>query len=166
LSRWQAFNALWRQQWHPASEDERGIRVAGIVVSLAAHLFFFLFLAYLAYVRIMALPMDEEAASTGEDVVQVEYIGEGTPDEEGGGPPPGEEIAEQASAAASPQPVPQPAPPQPQPQPQERQAEARPTPPAIARPEPAPPRLAPVPESVVQVPPVDQPLAATETPEP
>src|SRR5690606_4112724 len=63
LNRWQAFNALWRQQWHPASEDERGIRVAGIVVSLASHLFFFLFLAYLAYVRIMALPVAEEAAS-------------------------------------------------------------------------------------------------------
>src|SRR5690606_8054284 len=40
LSRWQAFNALWRQQWHPASEDERGIRIAGVVVSLVAHLFF------------------------------------------------------------------------------------------------------------------------------
>src|SRR5690606_33481737 len=143
-------------------EDERGIRVAGIVVSLASHLFFFLFLAYLAYVRIMALPVAEEAASTGEDVIQVEYIGEGTPDEEGGGPPPGEEVAEHAPAAASQQPAPQPVPPQPQPQ--ERQAEATPTPPAIARPEPAPPRLAPIPEPVVQAPPVDQPLQVTETP--
>src|SRR3546814_15299106 len=49
---------------------------------------------------------------------------------------------------------------------QARQAEARPTPPAITRPETAPPRLAPVPEPVVQVPPVDQPLQVTETPAP
>src|SRR3546814_12139684 len=90
LNRWQAFNVLWRQQWHPASEDERGTRIVAIVVSLVAHLFFAVFLLYVAYVRIMALP--EEAASAGEDVIQVEYIGEGTPDEEGGGPPPGEEV--------------------------------------------------------------------------
>src|SRR3546814_5597808 len=76
------FNVLWRQQWHPASEDERGTRIVAIVVSLVAHLFFAVFLLYVAYVRIMALP--EEAASAGEDVIQVEYIGEGTPDEEGG----------------------------------------------------------------------------------
>src|SRR3546814_19586065 len=70
LNRWQAFNVLWRQQWHPASEDERGTRIVAIVVSLVAHLFFAVFLLYVAYVRIMALP--EEAASAGEDVIQVE----------------------------------------------------------------------------------------------
>src|SRR3546814_1845724 len=73
LNRWQAFNVLWRQQWHPASEDERGTRIVAIVVSLVAHLFFAVFLLYVAYVRIMALP--EEAASAGADVIQVEYIG-------------------------------------------------------------------------------------------
>src|SRR3546814_2050905 len=44
LNRWQAFNVLWRQQWHPASEDERGTRIVAIVVSLVAHLFFAVFL--------------------------------------------------------------------------------------------------------------------------
>src|SRR3546814_11561441 len=92
-------SVLWRQQWHPASEDERGTRIVAIVVSLVAHLFFAVFLLYVAYVRIMALP--EEAASAGEDVIQVEYIGEGTPDEEGGGPPPGAEVAAQAPPARS-----------------------------------------------------------------
>lgn len=170
LSRWQAFNVLWRQQWHPASEDERGIRVAGILVSLAAHVFFAAFLLYAAYVRMMALP--EEADSAGEDVIQVEYIGEGTPDEEGGGPPPGEEVAEQAPAAESPQAAPQTAPPQPPAQTQaptqeqERQARALPTPPSITRPEAVPPRLAPLPRPDVQVPPVEQALQVTETPEP
>ena len=166
LNRWQAFSTLWRQQWHPASEDERGTRIVAIVVSLVLHVFFAAFLLYVAYVRLMALP-EEEDASAGEDVIQVEYIGQGTPDEEGGGPPPGEEVAEQApaaAAAASPQTVPQPAPPQPPAQ--ERQAEARPTPPAITRPETAPPLLAPVPELTVQVPAVGQPLQVTETPEP
>src|SRR3546814_16841550 len=88
---------MWQQQWHPASECDRGTRIVAIVVSLVAHLFFAVFLLYVAYVRIMALP--EEAASAGEDVIQVEYIGEGTPDEEGGGPPPGEEVAEIGRAA-------------------------------------------------------------------
>src|SRR5690606_26789202 len=109
LGRWRAFNALWRQQWHPASEDERGIRIAGLAVSLAVHLLFAAFLAYLAFVRLMALPV--EAASAGEDVIQVEYIGEGTPDEAGGGPPPGEDAAEPSPMqgdVAGEQPAPQP----------------------------------------------------------
>src|SRR3546814_18242047 len=83
LNRWQAFNVLWRQQWHPASEDERGTRIVAIVVSLVAHLFFAVFLLYVASVRLMAMP--EAAARAGEGVIQVEYIGEGTPDAEGGG---------------------------------------------------------------------------------
>src|SRR3546814_14716924 len=80
LNRWQAFNVLWRQQWHPASEDARGTRIVAIVVSLVAPLFFAVFLLYVAYVRIMALP--EEAASAGEDVIQVDYIADGTPHQE------------------------------------------------------------------------------------
>ena len=161
LNRWRAFNTLWRQQWHPASEDERGARVFALVVALVVHLFFAVFLLYLAYVRIMAVP---EPASAGEDVIQVEYIGEDTPDEEGGGPPQGEVVVEEtppAAAASSPPPQP------PQPQPQQQQQPQPPAPPAIARPEPAPPSLVPiVPEPVVQVPPVDQPLQVTETVQP
>lgn len=159
LNRWQAFNTLWRQQWHPASADERGMRVFALVAALVVHLFLAVFLLYVAYVRFMAVP---EPASAGEDVIQVEYIGEGTPDEEGGGPPQGEMVVQETPPAAASSS----APPQ-QPQPQPQQASARPTPPGIARPEATPPPLAPdIPEPVVQVPPVDQPLQVTETPQP
>src|SRR5690606_1807126 len=122
LNRWQAFNTLWRQQWHPATRDERGIRMVAIVVTLLVHLFFALFLSYLAYVRLMAIPEDAEA-SAGEDVIQVEFIGEGTPEEEGGGPPPGEAAVEETPAAAAqgearPPAQAAPTPPQPEPPPQ------------------------------------------------
>src|SRR3546814_19930107 len=56
LNRWQAFNVLWRQQWHPASDDESGTRIVDIVVSLVAHLFLPGFMQYVAHVRILALP--------------------------------------------------------------------------------------------------------------
>ena len=167
LDRWRAFNTLWRQQWHPASEDERGLRVLAMAVTLLLHLFFALFLAYLAYVRIMAIPEQGEA-SAGEEVIQVEFIGEGTPEDEGGGPPQGEAVAEETPAAAArgedrpPRPA-APVPPQPE---QAQQAAAQPTPPQITRPEPARPALSPqVPEAVVELPQA-QPLQVTETPQP
>ena len=56
LNRWQAFTTLWRQQWQPASEDERGVRIVASVVTLLVHLFLAIFLLYLAYVRFMAIP--------------------------------------------------------------------------------------------------------------
>ncbi|HVI60206.1 MAG TPA: hypothetical protein VM619_15210 [Luteimonas sp.] len=157
LNRWQAFNTLWRQQWHPASEDERGLRIFASVVTLVVHLFLAVFLLYLAYVRFMGNPAP---ASEGEDVVQVEYIGEGTPEDTGGGPPQGEATAQQvpapaASAAKSPSP-PAPRPP--------AQAAAQPPPapvsPPVAAAEPS------VPTPPVPTPPVAQPLQVTETPEP
>src|SRR5690606_21280311 len=107
----------------------------------------------------------EEEARAGEDVIQVEFIGDGTPEEEGGGPPPGETVAEETPAAAaqgdtrSPQPAPPPQPGQ--------QVAAQPTPPDIIRPELARPTLvSTLPEPVVRVPPVQQPLQVTETPQP
>src|SRR5690606_19515741 len=38
--RWRAFAALWRQDWQPASADERGTRVAAMAGSLLLHLLF------------------------------------------------------------------------------------------------------------------------------
>jgi hypothetical protein len=158
LNRWQAFNALWRQQWHPASEDERGMRVLAGVVTLVVHLFLAVFLLYLAYIRFMGNPAP---ASEGEEVVQVEYIGEGTPEDTGGGPPQGEADAQQvpapaAAAAAAKTPAPArhaPAARASQPPP----APAAPPVAATQPPEPAPPAPAP---------PVEQPLQVTETPQP
>src|SRR3546814_16634041 len=66
LNRWQAFNVLWRQQWHPASEAERGTRIVAIVVALVAPLFFAVFLLYVAYVLLMALPGEAASAAQGQ----------------------------------------------------------------------------------------------------
>jgi hypothetical protein len=151
LNRWQAFNTLWRQQWHPASQDERGIRVFASVVTLVVHLFLAIFLLYLAYVRFMGIP---EPTSAGEDVIQVEYIGEGTPDETGGGPPPGEMTVQETpspAASAATAPTSQSAPSAPAPQPATREV-------AVEAP--------PVPSPPAQAPPVEQPLQVTETPQP
>jgi hypothetical protein len=152
LNRWQAFTTLWRQQWHPASEDGRGVRIVASVITLLVHLFLAIFLIYLAYVRFMGIP---EPASEGEDVIQVEYIGDGTPDEQGGGPPQGEATADVTPSKAA--------------------AQQNPAPPADQQPAqpPQPPQTAPVaavePPMPVQpspAPPVAQPLQVTETPAP
>ncbi|MGH8032897.1 MAG: hypothetical protein ACREO8_11185, partial [Luteimonas sp.] len=95
LNRWQSFSTLWRQQWHPESRDSRATRVVGIVVSLLLHLLFAVFLVYLAYVRLMAVSTD---APEGEDVIQVQYIGDGTPQDTGGGPAQAATVAPPAGA--------------------------------------------------------------------
>ena len=83
LSRWQAFATLWRQQWHPARRDERGLRIFAMGASLVVHACFAVALAWLMYLHLLVLlaapPMGEAA------VVQVEYIGTGTPEDVGGG---------------------------------------------------------------------------------
>src|SRR5690349_18465922 len=51
LNDWQAFTTLWRQQWQPASADDRGQRIAAMAISLFAQLVFAIFLLWLAYAR-------------------------------------------------------------------------------------------------------------------
>jgi hypothetical protein len=102
LNDWQAFTTLWRQQWQPASADDRGQRIAAMAISLFAQLVFAIFLLWLAYARYGGEP----PVQAGEEVVQVEFIGEGTPEEQGGGaasgPEPQPAAAEQAAAPAAP----------------------------------------------------------------
>jgi hypothetical protein len=151
LNRWQSFNTLWRQQWHPASRDERSTRIVASVITLLVHIFLAAFLLYLAYVRFMGIP--EDAAREGdEDVIQVEYIGEGTPQEQGGGPAQGEQ-AQPTPAAASPATKPQPAP----------VAEVVPPPPSPTAPETS---TQPAPQNQAPAIPAPQPLQVTETPTP
>jgi hypothetical protein len=145
LGRWRAFASLWRQEWHPASRDERGVRIFATVVSLLLHVVFSVVLVWLMYARFMAFAPSE--APRGEDVVQVEFIGEGTPEDEGGGPAQGETpqpVAGSASAStqSSNEPVTQPVPELPEPS-MALQEETPPQPPA---------------------PPAAQPLQVTETP--
>ncbi|WP_133501126.1 hypothetical protein [Cognatilysobacter terrigena] len=83
LNRWQAFGTLWRQHWHPASKDERSWRWIAGGVDAVWHAVLIVMLLVITALRIMPpAPPEEDVA------VQVEYIGRGTPAEEGGGPAP------------------------------------------------------------------------------
>jgi hypothetical protein len=102
LNRWQAFATLWRQQWQPPAQEDRAARIAAYAITFILHVLLLLILLWLASVRIVGT-----SAPQGEEVVQVEYIGTGTPEDNGGGPPSGEpeQPAAAASAAASPAPA-------------------------------------------------------------
>ncbi|HEY4556348.1 MAG TPA: hypothetical protein VIG68_07950, partial [Lysobacter sp.] len=82
LGRWRAFAALWRQDWHPASREERWWRWTAGGVSFGWHVLIAVLLLVVTALRFVPPgPLEEE-------VIQVEYIGDGTPAEQGGGPAP------------------------------------------------------------------------------
>ncbi|MDQ3617852.1 MAG: hypothetical protein M3374_03905, partial [Pseudomonadota bacterium] len=82
MTRWQAFSSVWRQQWQTPSREERGMRWLSGGLSALLHMLLGVLLLWLLYVptRIASPPPE------GETVVQVEFIGTGTPEEIGGGP--------------------------------------------------------------------------------
>lgn len=80
LTRWQAFATLWRQQWHPPEPEDRKVRWVAGIVSALWHLVIGAMLIWLMYIRFMGLG----TPAKGDNVVQVEYIGQGTPQEVGG----------------------------------------------------------------------------------
>ncbi|MGH8083789.1 MAG: hypothetical protein ACREPV_00745 [Lysobacter sp.] len=142
LSRWQAFSTLWQQQWHAQeSDDERRWHWLAAGISGGWHLFLAALLAWLIY-----LDLDNVAhpPPKGEElVVQIEYVGDGTPEEVGGGPEPETievvETLERAEAA----------------KPTEAIEPSEATPPsetAVAAPLPEPSPL-PLPSPTLQVPP-------------
>lgn len=93
--------ALWRlnrQQWEPAPREQRGLRMFAAAVSGVAHVLFGMLLLWLAIVAIDSLPSKDDAAG---EVVQVEFIGEGTPEDTGGGPAQGEDEAQPPAATAA-----------------------------------------------------------------
>jgi hypothetical protein len=166
LNTFQAFAALLRQQWQPIGPEDRWQRIAAFSISAFMQLVFALFVLWLAYARYGGAPTPVQE---GEDVVQVEFIGEGTPEEQGGGEPagpqPDPQPARTATRAPAPDqarsspPAPAPAEPVVQPEPQPP-APQPPAPVAVA--EPAPPRELPTPPEPLPEP----PLQATEVPEP
>ncbi len=96
LNRWQAFSTLWRQQWQPPEREDRKARWFSGAVAALWHVLFaamLLWLMYLQYVNVSPPPR-------GEDVVQVEFIGVGTPEEIGGGLAPAETSDAEAAAAS------------------------------------------------------------------
>ena len=156
LGGWAAFRALWRQQWAPPGRDERGLRVFSKSVSIVLHLLFLIALSLLMHARFMLAPAPD--AQRGEHVIEVEFIGSGTPEEDGGGAPP-----ETATAVTEAEPVEEPVPqPLPQPVAEPQPPESQPAPEAVAQAEPEP-----EPEPPVELPPpAEQPLVVTETPLP
>src|SRR5690606_4770195 len=153
--------ALLRQRWQPVGPEGRWQRIVAFSVSAFMQLVFALFVLWLAYARYGGAPAP---ADEGEDVVQVEFIGQGTPEEQGGGEPigprPDQQTARPATSAPAPAPAPAPA-----------QA-AAPAPVAVAEPAPprelpTPPEPLPEPEPPTPAPAVaSQPLQATEVAEP
>ncbi|MGO1072615.1 hypothetical protein [Lysobacter sp. CA199] len=157
LNRWQAFATLWRQQWQPPEREERGLRWAAGIVSLLWHILFGGLLIWLMYLQFFATRPPPE----GENVTMIEYIGEGTPAEPGGG---------QQQPSDQPQTEPTPATAEPSPQPSQQAATA-PSPPQVAVATPPPPELqAPLPEVAQrdvpepQIPPptVEQPVMVSK----
>src|SRR5690606_32713740 len=73
------------QEWQPASRDERWTRVIATSGSLLLHLLFAAALVWLMLARFHFAAPPEDARDGEEHVLQVEYIGEGTPDDSGGG---------------------------------------------------------------------------------
>ncbi|MBD9481184.1 hypothetical protein IB225_19490, partial [Pseudoxanthomonas sp. PXM02] len=156
-SRAQALRSLFYQGWGPPPREERWMRWAAGFSSSALHLLFFLFLLWVALVKIP--PPPEEAGDSSR--VRLELIGEGSPEETGGATQAAESAAEQATSAAP-----------------ASQALASPatTPPSVAEPSPPLPDIA-APDVAVDVPPIpprdvpvpeiaDQPLRVTEVAEP
>lgn len=133
LNRWQAFATLWRQQWHPPEREERRLRWVAATFSVLWHIFVAGALIWLMYLQFFATRPPPQ----GEDVTMIEFIGDGTPKDPGGG-------AQQPSD----QPRTEPTPPQPP---------STPAPPQAAQP---PPQVAisapPTPELQASVPEVPQ----------
>lgn len=116
LGRWRAFVLLWRHEWQPASSDERWARIAATSGSLLLHLLFAVAMVWLMLHRFHFPAPQAEARDGEEHVLQVEYIGEGTPADAGGGapgapvesPPRPPAPAAPATPTASPAPAPRP----------------------------------------------------------
>jgi hypothetical protein len=102
LTRWQAFATLWRQEWQPPTAEDRRTHVLATTITLLWHLLFGIFLLWLMTSMVEFDP--EAERRRGEDVVQVEFVGTGTPEEVGGGQVPQvrEETTPSQAAQAAP----------------------------------------------------------------
>jgi hypothetical protein len=100
LGRWRAFAMLWRQEWQPASRDERWTRITAMSGTLLLHVLFVVALVVLMFTRFHFLPAEADARDGEQHVLQVEYIGEGTPTDTGGGAAEGAPDAPDAPAPA------------------------------------------------------------------
>lgn len=149
LNRYQAWRSLLYQGWEPPPREERGLRWFAGFTSAFMHLLFFLFLLWVALVQLPP-PVPDAGDSSR---VRLEFIGDGTPEEPGGGPPAAEPSPETARTAPQQETGGAPAP-----------AAARPPDVAMPTLTAEVPERAPrdVPEPTI----ASQPLQVTEVPEP
>lgn len=148
LNGWQAFVRLWRQDWRERPVPDRRTRTVSMALAVLLHL---LWLQLMILFMVARYPgAAEEDEPLGENITQVEFIGEGTPQDDGGG-------AQQAE-----QPVPElaasPAPAAAAPAASAQEASPPPPPPSVAEVETPPDEVPP--------PVAEQPLVVTETSEP
>lgn len=144
LGRVQALRALLRPQWDATPADGRGERRFAALLSAVLHVLVVWLLFLIPYTP------PGPPAPRGDDVVQVEFIGDGTPEDSGGGAPAADVPSEQPAPAQAASP-------------------AQPAPPVAAAAPPAPPSESPPPEPVPEPQPeavARQPLQVTETPVP
>jgi hypothetical protein len=99
LTRWQAFNTLWRQDWHAPEPEDRKVRWFAGAITAVWHVVLCILLLWFWYTQLQFI--EEASKRRGEEVVQVEFIGRGTPEEVGGGQSqePAQEAPEAAAAA-------------------------------------------------------------------
>lgn len=138
LNRWQAFGTLWRQEWEPAHGASRSQRVAAYAITLVTHMLLVVLLLWLGEMRVDGMP-----AAPGEQIVQVEFIDEGTPRDEGGGAP-AADVDERVAAAPS------------------KTAQVK----SVPRTSQAPAATAPTRAELTQVPPLSQPQQPPSQPTP
>lgn len=91
-----AFRSLFHQGWEPPPRELRWVRWFAAITSLLIHTLFVLFLLWIALITWIPLPPEEEEGSR----VRLEFIGRGTPEEEGGGSPAETGMASQAASTA------------------------------------------------------------------
>lgn len=83
LTRWQSFNTLWRQEWHAPEPEDRKVRWFASAFTAVWHLVFGILMLWFWYIQ--SAYIEEATKRRGEDVVQIQFIGRGTPEEVGGG---------------------------------------------------------------------------------
>lgn len=99
LSRVQAWRSLFYQGWEPPPREERGLRWFAGFSSTLLHVGFFLFLLWVALVQVPPPPTDAGDSSR----VRLEIVGDGTPEEMGGGQPAAEPTPQTAQSSPSPE---------------------------------------------------------------